>query len=1035
MLAFVAEQLHAQPTSGEGLLAYRDQYLSLIEDPEELSTLYDELEQFLDERPDLWAAWSVQIQQLIMMHRAEEGYSLAKHAVERFPLLSRLWLDLAEACKQTNHPEERIEALKKAIECSPTWTQPAKELSDAYAEDDEHAEAAVVLEKHLARTPLDPLAHGFLAERLWDSDRGEEALKHAEQAVRQEPGYDWAWGAVANWGDRLDKPDAMLELARDLALDRAGDARVFMKLARSLQKYDQTDEALAALDHAIALEPKNPEPYDLKAERLAEVGRYDEALIAANPAALADDMPLILQGRAAWVESRRGNYSVAVPTMQALVSVDPGYYWGWQQLADWFNETGKPEAYLEAATEMVKLRPDHPTPLTMRGEAKIQNGDRDGGKEDLREALRLHPGYSPAAATLFDAYLADGELKEARTALAVLQEHMAGPEGLIKQLSYAVKTEDKDAAARTFEEICLAPGESPPALLQMGLNEMRMAGYDEAAVNAMYDAWSQPEPFNPWAALFWLDTPAGEKAELSTRLQACDAVIGHYPNFIPGHDRKTEQLARAERFDEARAACRPPNLEPLPLTLRGRAAWVEATYGARVQSEPSKREAIRLMSECLKEDPEYAWGWRQIAYWYDDLGEHRECLDAADHLVRLSPGDPHAYGLRGEAKRLLGDHRGARDDFERAFQLDPSFDAAGHQLMSEQLATDDLGGAQRTLEALREQDDGSVLKLRAVQLAARRKDLAEARAALSALASDADAPRPMLRDATKEFDEQDWSKEADDELSGQIENDDCSPAAAAIWAERLITAGNANQVADRLKELSQRSPEAGREAVQVYGWAMAVTGLPERATATIQRFSELLRGTTEGWARAGVTLAEAKKYPLAIAWLQEWKTREEVEPWMLRALADSHRGMGNDDLGEAVLREALAMDANEFPADMRVWLAMMDALHGRTEAAREHRQRIDTEDLTDGPVLLLAATDAMLKVQSAEPANRAVAFADAKADLKAAVGKCPSSEVPTGFGKWYRRVVRRMAKDAGGFGPKLWSWWQIVNPNLREKPE
>ena len=1035
MLEFVASELHRQPITGEGLIAYRDQYLGLIEDPEELSTLYDELDEFLEQRPELWAAWSVMIQQLVMMQRAEEAHSLARSATARFPLLSRLWLDLAEACRQSNHPEERIDALKKAIECSPSWTQPVKELSDALAEEGEHEEAAVVLEKHLARSPLDPLAHGFLAERLWDSDRGEEALKHAEQAVRHEPGYDWAWGAVANWGDRLDRPDAMLELARDLARDRAGDPRVLMKLARSLQRFDQTEEALGALDRAVALEPKNPEAYDLKAERLTELGRYDEALIAATPAALEDEMPLILQGRAAWIESRRGNYAVAIPTMQALVSVDPGYYWGWQQLADWFNETGKPEAFLEAAEEMVKLRPDHPTPLTTRGEARILNGDREGGKADLREALRLHPGYSPAAANLFDACLSDGELKEARTALAVLQEHMAGPEGLIKQLAYAVKTNDAEGAARTFSEICMAPGEAPPALLQLGLNEMRLAGYDDAAMNAMFDAWNQPEPFNPWSSLFWLDTPAAEQAELSTRLMACDAVIAHYPNFIPGHDRKTEQLARAERFEEARSACRPANLQPLPLTLRGRGAWVEATYGARVRSEESKREAIRLMRECLAEDPEYTWGWRQIAYWHDELGEHRECLEAADQLVRLSPTDPHAFGLRGEAKRLLNDHRGARDDFQRAFELDPTFDAAGHQLMSEQLATDDLGGAQRTLEALREQDDGTVLKLRAVQLAARRKDLAEAREAFASLAADPQSPRGLLREAAKEFDEQEWTKEADEELSVQIEHDDCSPAAAAIWAERTISAGNAEHVADRLKELSQRVPNSAAEAIQVYAWAMAITDQPDRATATIQRFAELLRETTEGWARAGATLAEAKKYPLAVAWLQEWKNRDGVEPWMLRALADSHRARGEDEPAEAVTRGALELDAEEFPPDMRAWLAIVDALAGRTESAREHRNRIDPEQLLAGPQLLLAAADAMLKVQSAEPEKRAGAMEDAKRELKAAVSSCPPSEVPIAFHKWYRRIVRRMAADAGGWKAKLWSWWQIISPKFGENSQ
>src|SRR5205823_9979946 len=141
---------------------------------------------------------------------------------------------------------------------------------------------------------------------------------------------------------------------------------------------EQTAEALAALDAAIALDPRNVEAHDLKAERLADAGRFDEALAAARPPELAADLPLVLQGRAAWVEAKRGNYAAAIPPMQALVAVDPTYVWGWHQLAEWFNDTGRSEDYLEAATELTKLQPGHPVALTMRGEAKLQTDDRDG---------------------------------------------------------------------------------------------------------------------------------------------------------------------------------------------------------------------------------------------------------------------------------------------------------------------------------------------------------------------------------------------------------------------------------------------------------------------------------------------------------------------------------------------------------------------------------------------------------------------------------------------------------------------------------
>ncbi len=1025
-LRFVAEQLRGQATNGEGLLAYRDQTLPLIDDPEEHERLSDELNAFLDDRPDLWQAWSLVTQQLIMTQRCEEAATLGREACERFPLLSRLWLDLAEAYRQLDRDDDRIAALKTAIACAPGWTAVVKELSDALADAGEYDESVAVLEANAARTPLDPLAHGYLAERLWDNGRSEEALAHAEQAVRHEPGYDWAWGAVASWGDRLEKPDAVVTLARDLAADRAGDPRVFMKLARSLFRYDQTAEALAALDAAIELDPRNPEPYDLKAERLADVGRFEEALAAAHPSPLMDDLPLILQGRAAWVEARRGNYAAAIPTMQALVSVDPEYYWGWQQLADWYNDTGKAEAYLEAAGELCDQRPGHPVPLTLRGDAKLQTGDREGGKGDLRDALRIHPGYSPAAAILFDACLADDELKDARTALAVLMEHQAGPDVLIKQIGYSVKTSDADGAARAFAEVCMAPGESAPALLQMCLVEMRAAGWEDRAVALMEDAWRSGEPFNPWAGLFWLDTHGGERAEADDRVAVCTAVIREYPTFVPGHDRRAEQLARLGRFDEARAACAPAELQPPPLTLRGRAAWVTGLRG-------DQEEAVAEMTECLTEDPDYAWGWRQMVRWYDALGRHREWLAASEQLVRLSPGDAFSFAVRGEAKRVLGDHRGAKDDYQRAFELDPNFDAAGHQLISEQMATDDLGGASRTLDALRQTSDGPLLRLRAVQLATRQKGLTPAREALRELLADSAGFRILTRDALQAFDERGWGSEAEDELSTALQSPTCPPSTAAAWAERYIASGNPGRVADQLKPLVERNQAAGREAVLVYAYGMTALGQPDTATATVQRFAELLRENDDSWSRAGAILAQAKQFPLAVAWLSDWQQREGCESWMLRPLAEAHRAVGDDAAADALLRVA-ADHFDDLPSDLRAWLAVVDALAGNLDAAADHLDELtaDEDVKPDGVALLMAMAVAVRRVSRAPAATRAAEFAEAKADLKAAAGACAKADVPRGAGRLYKRVVARLVADAGGLGAKVWGWRQKLRPWVTE---
>jgi tetratricopeptide (TPR) repeat protein len=1031
-LQFVAEELHRQPHAGDGLIAYRDQMLALAtEDGEEQSELIEEmdttLERVLDARPDLWQAWSLVIQQHGLTHRLEEARELAQEATERFPLLGQLWADLARVYGALGLAEERVEALRSAASAAPGWPPIARELADALAESGETAAAVTLLERSVARAPLDPTAHAALADALWQADRSEEALERAKMAIRQEPGFDPAWSMVAHWSERLDRPDEVVELARELTRERPGDPRGWLKLARLLHEPEHVPEVLAALDTAIRLDPRNIEAHDLKAERLADIGRFEDALAAARPTELAADLPLTLQGRAAWIEAKRGNYAAAIPPMQALVSVEPNYYWGWHQLAEWYNETGRHENYLEATSELCRLRPEHPVPLTMRGEAKLKTRDRDGGKADLRDALRIAPQYAPAAAILFDACLADGEHRDARSALAVLQEHAGGPEVLVKQTQFAARTGDVEGALRALTELAETPDEGPPICLRIAYAEIREAGWEDRGAKVLREAWQSGGTFNPWAALYWLDTPEGEEADLDDRLAAVEAVTKAYPKFAAGYDHKAELLARAGRFEEALAACRPPTFgDSLPITLRGRAAWIESLRGNR-------SKAIGIMKQVVAEDPMYLWGWRNLAQWYDAEGRYKECLDAAERMVQLAPDDPLAYGYRGEARRTLGDRRGARADFQKAFDLDPSFDAAGLQLITEQLDADEVEEAARTLNTLREHATGPLVKLRAVQVAAKQGDIATARQRFKVLLTDGGATRNIVSEAALSLDREGWSGEVDAELAAAINGPDAKPAAAAVWADRLIAADKGWEVIDRLPDLLTRNGPAGREAVLAYATACALSGRPDVAGTTVHRFADHLRADTDTWARAGAALASGKSFALAASWLSDWRDRDGVQAWMLRPLADALRALDRDAEAIEVCRSALRLGGlPEVLAEFRGWLALDAAIDGRTAEAAGLLRAIDQVGLPDGVRLVLSLAEAVVMVQQAGPDGKRGAFAEARDHLRTAAGACAPSDVPAGAERWFKRAVYRLATDAGGLAAKLWAAWHQLLPAVRE---
>ena len=93
---------------------------------------------------------------------------------------------------------------------------------------------------------------------------------------------------------------------------------------------------------------------------------------------------------------------------------------------------------------------------------------------------------------------------------------------------------------------------------------------------------------------------------------------------------------------------------------------------------------------------------------------------------------------------------------------------------------------------------------------------------------------------------------------------------------------------------------------------------------------------------------------------------------------------------------------------------------------------IDPLGLPDTTKLLLAMAESLVMVQQANPEEKAKAFREAREDLKAAAGACPPGEVPIGAARWFLKVARRLAADAGGVKAKTWAVWVAVRPWIRE---
>lgn len=1022
-IEFVADELRRQGVYGDGLLAFREHAVQAHDaiEPDDLMRL---LQDIFDEHPELWQAWSVTIQQLTLVGRVEEARELAKEAVERYPLLARLWVDLAEVCHAQDDRDGQVRALRQAVHVAPGWSYAARELADAMEANDEVEEARVILEQAVARAPLDPVNHGYLADNLWlaadqtDPTHPEEAtvlqrdaVERLRIALRIDPGYDWAWRHLGMWTDKLGEPDKAAEVAREVCRLRPGDPRGWLALTRMLHGPESNDEVLAALDRAIALNPRGLEAYDLKAERLAEMGRYDEAKAAALPAVFEHDPPMILQGRAAWVEARRGNLALACREMQALITLEPTYYWGWQQLAEWYNEAGKPAEFLEATEKLVELRPDNPIALAMRGEARLRNDDRDGGKDDLRDAQHLEPGYSYPGMLLFDAHLQDEEYPQARAALARLEEHISGggrPYVLARYAQLAAKTKDATAAAEAFEELLTLPCDSTWPI-NSAAEEMRTAGWGEQVDRLLRKTLETADDFHPWVLMAWLESKDAADADPEAKLMLVRRVTDVHSRYAQAYDVMAELLTRLGRYEEALRACHPKAwTDRPPLILRGRAAWITWQRGDRAA-------AIARMREIVGLDPDYVWGWQQLANWYDEEEAGADYLEATEHLVRLGPTDPSAFGYRGEARAAAGDRRGAKADFRRAFELDPAYAFAGISLFDSLMTDGELDEAERTLVRLEEHVGGPHVRLRALRLRAALKDAAGAREAFAAILEQPDAPAFVVTKAAAAMSEAGYGMAADAVIAAAVEN---SPTAAVarLYVDRGAASGDWAFL-DRLPSIVKRG-EGGREVLYAAVDALGSPAHRVKLHGVLARFGEEIRETHRGWAKAAGALVGAGDHEAAAAWASDWHTRKPDEPWMLHPVAMALRHLRRTDEARRATVYALDLPAEDpTTTDFRVWLAFEEALEGRTDRAQQLLAQIDEDDLDDVPRILLAFTIGLVSVQQKGRA----AFADARERGQVAVRQYGPKAGDSDLSHSYRRWARRLAQDAGGVAAWLWA--------------
>lgn len=405
------------------------------------------------------------------------------------------------------------------------------------------------------------------------------------------------------------------------ALELAPDAAdIHAELAGLFARQNRVDEAVAAGEAALALDPANRE-----ANRI--LGFVRAARVEGRPGALAPDAAEIARRAIAHFETARGGRPGdpgSELTLGRLYVLVGDYDRGLVVLSDFLIDQ---PGYLEA--------------IFLVADAHAGKGDLDAAAATLEPVIQAQPGNVRTAMRLADLYEQGGRWGAAADLYARLMTatpRMA-PALAIRHATALINAERLDEARAVLSRMAVnAPADAgvwylaAQAALRAGaLDEAERAANEIAALDArdpraavtLADIWLARG--KPARALDVLDGLLAE-SETGTLAAEVDELV------LP---RAAQVYAALERHDRAvavleRLVRRTPDNDALKFELA--AAYEQASRPA---------DAERLFREIIGADPRHALALNYLGYMLADSGERLdEAVSLVSRALEIEPGNP-----------------------------------------------------------------------------------------------------------------------------------------------------------------------------------------------------------------------------------------------------------------------------------------------------------------------------------------------------------------------------------------------------------
>jgi TolB-like protein/Flp pilus assembly protein TadD len=222
------------------------------------------------------------------------------------------------------------------------------------------------------------------------------AVEYFERAIALDPDYALAWCgmAYAFLGSSMNgdaPPLKVLSRAHEAAARAVqadpdlADAQSAVGYVKFLLEWDWPG-AEAALRRAIALDPACALGYRMLGHLLSQTGRQAEARSAMCRLCELDPLYAMNHAMSSQVAFQARDYSAALEHARQAITIDPEFWIGYMELAQAYEQLGKPDLALEALMTASRLSGGNSKTISLRGYVLAKMG-RAGEARDLLKML------------------------------------------------------------------------------------------------------------------------------------------------------------------------------------------------------------------------------------------------------------------------------------------------------------------------------------------------------------------------------------------------------------------------------------------------------------------------------------------------------------------------------------------------------------------------------------------------------------------------------------------------------------------------